>query len=116
MTIQRFTKLAEAYFGEYRPLVKGEVAEELRDWDPESIDELWAEMRRNRDTSFKTPPDVFAIVHSDAQLARLARSRRARIESRTRMLSAPADTPDDVAAESFADILRKWENGLRGVQ
>ena len=101
MTGQLFIKLAANYFGDYRPAVMAEVLATLKDWDSQSIADLWDEMKRTKETSYKTPPDVFDVVHSEAAIARETRARQERIDNKTRLLSAPDPDPDDEAVEDF---------------
>lgn len=101
MTGQLFVKLAANYFGDYRPAVMAEVLATLKDWDEQSIADLWDEMKRTKQTSFKTPPDVFDVINSDAAIVLKSRARQERIDHKTRLLSAPYPDPDDKAVEDF---------------
>ena len=101
MNVGLFIKLSSNYFGEYRPAVMAEVAATLKEWDEQSIADLWDEMKSTKETSYKTPPDVFDIVHSDAEKARKVRARQARIDNKTRLLMAPDAEPSEEIVEDF---------------
>lgn len=86
MTAEMFVKLAEEYFGEYRPVVKHEVMHKLFPWEPWAIAALWDEARETIESKYKTPPDIYFIQHSATIDARIENRRQLRIENRTREL------------------------------
>ena len=86
MTAEIFVKLAEEYFGEYRPVVKQEVIYKLMDWEPWAIAQLWDEARDEIESKYKTPPDIYFIQHSATIADRIENARQLRIENTTRRL------------------------------
>ena len=112
MNPELFVKLAAGYFGEYRPIVQKEVVLELSSWDAESIAELWDEAKRTIQTSYKTPPDVYFITNSEARKNQANRARSARIEARTRQLSAPAAMETEEGLEDYSDKIVSIFKGI----
>ncbi len=109
MNPELFVKLAEGYFGEYRPVVKAEVLRELHTWDARSLEKLWEEAKRTVGTQYKTPPDVCFIEKSEAFDFRKEIAREERIENRTKQLTVGEERFDSAAI--FASIRKQIAKG-----
>jgi len=81
-----FIGWAEAYFGEYRPIVKQEVFDYINGWKDEEIDTLRNEAKTSVETKYKTPPDVYFAAHSAAKNAVEWRARIDKSEETFKMI------------------------------
>lgn len=114
MTSKMFVDLAEKYYGKYSAVVRQDIEMKLLDWDPASVEELWDEARENIQISFKTPPDIYFIAHSNAQLSREKRAHDLKVENTTRRLTGQTQRKIGYATEYDDKVLEIVSNAFKG--
>ena len=89
MKPETFTKWAEAYFGDYPPMVKKEVLRKLEGWLPGELLELRERALEEIETKYKSPPDV-SFIHNSAALY----NRKSRIRNEKQAIKAIEDAKE----------------------
>lgn len=109
--IAAFVADIEAYYGEYRPAVRGAVLEELgkRRWPSQrACDEMLVWLRAEYSTRWRTPPGVKEILEAYQAIPPGDYSNRV-ASNAARITDSAGAIPDDETGEAYIrDLMTAW--------